>query len=101
MKTNLHLLPLGILLSLAGASFGQPVPPRITPTVSLQNWALDLGTNSSFVVTASGTPPLSFQWRLDGRDLAGKTQNTLALPNLQPADGGDYTVVVSNAAGAV
>ena len=25
MKTELHLLPLGILLSLAGASFGQPV----------------------------------------------------------------------------
>ena len=77
------------------------VPPRITPTVSLQNWALDLGTASSFVVAASGTPPLSFQWRLDGRDLAGKTQNTLALTNLQPADGGDYTVVVTNAAGAV
>jgi hypothetical protein len=101
MKTNLNLLALGILLSLAGASIGQPVPPRITPTVSLQNWALDLGTNSSFVVAASGTAPLLFQWRLDGRDLAGKTQNTLALSNLQPADGGDYTVVVSNAAGAV
>jgi poly(3-hydroxybutyrate) depolymerase len=101
MKTNLYLLMLGILLSLAGASFGQPVPPKITPTVSLQNWALDIGTNSSFVVEASGTAPLSFQWRLDGRDLAGKTKSTLALPNLQPADGGDYTVVVSNAAGTV
>jgi len=77
------------------------VPPRITPTVSVQNWALDLGTNSSFVVTASGTEPLSFQWRLDGRDLEGKTENTLTLTNLQPADGGDYTVVVTNAHGAV
>jgi hypothetical protein len=83
------------------AHFTVIVPPRITLTVSLQNWALDLGTAGSFVVTASGTPPLSFQWRLDGRDLTGKTQNTLALPNLQPADGGDYTVVVSNAAGRV
>src|SRR5688500_8216933 len=101
MKTNLNLLMLGIHLSLAGASFGQPVPPTITATVSRQNWALDPGTASSFVVAASGTPPLSFQWRLDGRDLAGKTQITLALPILQPADGGDYTVVVSNAAGTV
>ena len=61
------------------------VPPRITPTVSLQNWALDLGTASSFVVTVSGTAPLSFQWRLDGRDLAGKTQNT--LPHQPPTRG--------------
>jgi len=61
-------------------------PPRITPTLSLQNWALDLGTNSSFVVTASGTEPLSFQWRLDGRDLAGETQDTLTLTNLQQHD---------------
>lgn len=77
------------------------VPPRIMPTISLQNWALERGTDSSFVVTASGTEPLSFQWRLNGRNLAGETQDTLALTNLQPADGGDYTVVVTNAAGAV
>jgi predicted esterase len=77
------------------------VPPRITPTISLQNWALEVGTDSSFVVAASGTEPLSFQWRLNGRDITGETQNTLALTNLQPADGGDYTVVVTNAAGAV
>jgi hypothetical protein len=77
------------------------VPPRITPTISLQNWALETGTDSSFVVAASGTEPLSFQWRLDGRDLVGETQNTLTLANLQPEDGGDYTVVVTNVAGAV
>ena len=77
------------------------VPPRITPTISLQNWALETGTDSSFVVAASGTEPLSFQWRLNGRDLVGETQNTLTLANLQPADGGDYTVVVTNVAGAV
>jgi hypothetical protein len=49
------------------------VPPRITPTISLQNWALETGTDSSFVVAASGTEPLSFQWRLNGRDLVGET----------------------------
>jgi poly(3-hydroxybutyrate) depolymerase len=71
-------------------------PPRITPTVSLQNWALELGANSSFEVTASGAEPLSFQWRLNGRDLPGETRPTLSLTNLQPEDGGDYTVVVTN-----
>jgi predicted esterase len=77
------------------------VPPRIAPTISLQNWALETGTDSSFAVAASGTEPLSFQWRLDGRDLVGETQNTLTLANLQPEDGGDYTVVVTNVAGAL
>jgi poly(3-hydroxybutyrate) depolymerase len=76
------------------------VPPRITPTISLQNWALETGADSSFVVAAAGTEPLSFQWRLDGRDLVGETQNTLTLANLKPEDGGDYTVIVTNLAGA-
>ena len=77
------------------------VAPRITYTVSLQHQAVDIGRNASFTVTASGTAPLSYQWRLDGQDLSGQTSNKLSFSAVQPADEGDYTVVVTNVVGSV
>ena len=79
----------------------QPVLPKITPTASLQHQAADIGTRVLFAVTASGTAPLAYQWRLDGHELAGQTNRTLTFSAVQAADEGDYTVVVSNLAGAV
>jgi len=79
----------------------QPVPPKITPTPSLQHQAADIGTRASLAVTAIGTAPLAYQWRLDGHELAGQTNRTLTFSAVQPADEGDYTVVVTNLAGAV
>jgi predicted peptidase len=37
---------------------------------------------------------------VDGRDLPGQTNRTLALNAVQPVDEGDYTVMVTNVAGA-
>jgi predicted esterase len=79
----------------------QPVPPKITPTASLQHQAADIGTRASFAVTASGTAPLTYQWRREGHDLAGQTNRTLSFSAVQPADEGDYTVMVTNLAGVV
>jgi hypothetical protein len=75
-------------------------PPRINPTTSFQHRAVHTGSNASFTVSVSGLP-LSYQWRLDGCDLPGKTLTTLAITNAQPADEGDYTVVVTNVIGTV
>ncbi len=75
-------------------------PPEITPTSNLQHQAVHIDTPASFVVTASGTPPFSYQWRLDGHDLTGKTDSTLTFSAATPADEGDYTVVVTNEMGA-
>ena len=77
------------------------VPPRITPTVSLQHASVFAGAKASFSVNSSGTEPFSYQWRLDGRDLPGETTKTITLASAQPADEGDYTVVVANGAGSV
>ena len=76
-------------------------PPSITPTESLEHTPVFVGSPTSFTVTSSGTPPLSYQWRLDGRELLGQTNQTLTLASTQPADEGDYTVVVTNVAGSV
>jgi hypothetical protein len=52
-------------------------------------------------VSASGTPPLSYQWRKEGAAIPGATANTLALANVQSGDAGVYSVVVTNALGSV
>jgi hypothetical protein len=76
-------------------------PPRITPTTNLQHQAVHIGSSAAFAVTASGTAPLAYQWRLDGQELPGRTNSTLTFSAVQPADEGDYTVVVTNLLGAV
>lgn len=81
------------------------VPPRsfADPTITLQPQKRTVveGTNYTFTVTASGTMPLSYQWRLNGSELAGQTNFTLPLTNIQTTNAGNYQVVVTNIAGAV
>lgn len=58
------------------------------------------GTNIQFTVTASGTAPLRYQWRFNGAPLDDEDSAQLLLNNVQPAQAGSYTVVVSNNVGA-
>ena len=75
--------------------------PVIAYTASLQHNAVFVGTATSFAVTSFGDQPQFVQWRLDGQDLLRKTNKTLSFGAVQPADEGDYTVVITNASGAV
>ena len=75
------------------------MPPLITQ--SPQSQTVVSGTSVTWTVTATGSTPLSYQWKLNGFDLAGATNATLALSNVQPTDGGLYSVSVRNEAGAV
>jgi len=74
---------------------------RIPPTIL--NAPVDQvqppGATTTFKVLAGGTPPLTYQWRLNGNTLASATNNTLAVSVL-PANEGAYSVVVSNLFGA-
>ena len=54
------------------------------------------GTNLVFQVAAEGYPPLRYQWQHDGLDLAGATNSSLVLSNVQTPASGDYRLVVSN-----
>lgn len=60
-----------------------------------------IGTNVVFTVVATGTAPLTFQWRRDGTDIAGATASSLTLSNVQPGNAASYDVTVTNAAGSV
>ncbi len=54
----------------------------------------------SFSVVAVGTPPISYQWQFNGKDILGATNLLLVLANVQTNQSGPYTVVVSNPMGS-
>ena len=54
------------------------------------------GDDVTLTVVASGTPPLTYQWRRDGVDIAGATAASLTLNAITVDDGGSYDVVVTN-----
>ena len=55
-----------------------------------------------FVVHAKGSPPLTYQWWLNGNPLLNATNLRLVVTNAQPFHAGLYTATVSNAlSGAV
>ena len=53
-----------------------------------------------FAVTVSGSNPLTYQWKHGTTDIAGATSASLELTDLQTADEGEYTVVISNPYGS-
>jgi hypothetical protein len=55
----------------------------------------------TFSVGASGTAPLTYQWRFNAGDIAGAAQSSLVLSNVQMARAGGYSVVVGNSLGSV
>src|SRR5258706_11391825 len=59
------------------------------------------GTIANFSASANGTAPFSYQWQFNGANIGGATDTSLSLSNVQPADAGNYTVVVTNSAGSV
>jgi hypothetical protein len=73
------------------------IPPNILSAPADQE--LPLGTTATFNVFATGTSPLSYQWRLNGTNLPSATNNTLSVL-VQSGQFGAYSVVVSNLYGA-
>ena len=84
----------------AAGSAGKCALPAVI-AVEPQNETVALGGTATFSVVAGGTPPLSYQWRLNSKTyIPGATGNSLVLTDVQLAEAGAYSVVVSNAAGA-
>ena len=55
----------------------------------------------TFQVEAIGAAPLRYQWRQNGTNLPGSTNASLVISNAQPRHWGNYTVLITNALGAV
>lgn len=76
-------------------------PVALAPRITTQpgSVAAEEGGSIRLSVVASGTPPLRYQWQKAGVALLEQTNAVLTLGNLRTVDGGNYDVVVSNAAG--
>ena len=74
----------------------------LPPTITLQpaDQTVSVGQTATFTVSATGTPPLSYQWQLNGVDIAGATASSHTTPPAQLANNGfQYRCVVSNTFG--
>ena len=80
------------------------VPPAITQQPADQNAVA--GSNFVLFVTVTGDIPLYYQWYLNGTALAdngrisGSTSSNLTISNAQPADAGNYNIIITNWAGS-
>jgi Concanavalin A-like lectin/glucanases superfamily/Pro-kumamolisin, activation domain/Reelin subrepeat B/Immunoglobulin domain/HYR domain/Viral BACON domain len=65
-----------------------------------QGQTVAAGDPASLSVAAVGTPPLSYQWLLNGTNVNGATASSLAWADVQLSDAGTYSVLVSNNLGS-
>lgn len=75
--------------------------PVITEQPVAPPWELAPGTPLTLAVLAEGTEPLNYQWSRDRIAMPGATNATRVFDYLDPANTGDYRVLVSNQWGAV
>lgn len=66
-----------------------------------QDQAVVAGENVIFSVSASGFPPLTYQWLKDGTAIPGATNSILRLGKAPTVDASQYSVAVSNSLGSV
>ncbi|MGA2244785.1 MAG: LamG-like jellyroll fold domain-containing protein [Verrucomicrobiota bacterium] len=83
----------------AGSTGKCPEPPTIIQPPT--NQAAAAGSTALFSVTASGSSPLNYQWRLNGTNLPAATNNVLTLTNLALSEAGIYDVEITNFEGSV
>src|SRR5205823_14513517 len=63
--------------------------------------SVSLGATVTFSVGVSGTPPVMYQWRLNGADIPGAINRTITVANVTLANSGQrYRVFVKNALGS-
>jgi uncharacterized delta-60 repeat protein len=81
------------------AGYSVPTPPAIITQPISQ--AVLAGQDASFAVVATGSAPLSYQWRFNGGNISGATASSHWVASAQPANEGTYSVVVTNVGGSV
>ena len=84
----------------AALTVNLPIAPSIL--TQPQDQTVSPGANVNFSVVAGGSAPLSYQWYFNtNTPLANATDDTLTITNVQAADAGTYSVIVSNLAGGI
>ncbi len=97
-------LALAALAACGGGGGDSPAVPAVAPLITSQpaNATVTEGNTAQFSVAATGTAPLTYQWRRNGAVIAGATAAAFVTPVLTIADNAtQYSVVVANTAGSV
>jgi hypothetical protein len=70
----------------------------VPPNISTQPLSHDVsaGSTVAFSVAAEGIGTLGYRWYFNNHFIAGETNATLTLNNVQAADAGRYSVMVSH-----
>ena len=94
---------LGVLLACGGGGGGSaPAPTAPAITFHPANTTVTAPATAMFSVTATGTAPLSYQWKKGGVAISGATAASYTTPATTTADSGaSFTVTVTNSAGSV
>jgi Ig-like domain-containing protein/ASPM-SPD-2-Hydin domain-containing protein len=78
--------------------------PAVTISITTQpaGQTVTVGQTATFSVTASGTPPLNYQWRKNGAAINGATSASYITPATTISDSGSlFTVAISDSTGGV
>ena len=91
----------GSVTSTAAILTVNPAPTAPSITTQPANVAVTAPAAATFSVVATGTAPLSYQWRRNGVAIGGATSTSYVLdPTAVSDNGASFDVVVTNAAGS-
>src|SRR5204862_7333513 len=84
------------------SEFSPAIQVRTPPVIEVQPVSTNApdGSTVIFCANASGTPPIFYQWRLNGVNISGATNPCYTIPSASVDDGGTYTVIIGNELGA-
>jgi hypothetical protein len=93
-----------IWVTLRGTGIGQPTTSApVAPTISSQPTSAKItaGQTATFIIAATGTAPMTYQWKKNGAAISGATSPTYTTPGETTTDNNaQFTVAVSNSAGS-
>ena len=82
----------------AWVGFLDPVGITVQP---MGQTNVTIGQSVTLSVTATGAPPIQYQWLLNGSPIPGATNSSYGINAMSPTNGGIYTVSAANAIGNV
>ena len=94
--------PTAFRVELSGTA-NSTVPPGTPPSILAHptSRSTGIGDSASFTVSALGSQPLRYQWRLNGAPVPGATNSILIIASASAENIGTYFVTVSNDFGGV
>ncbi len=95
---------ISVALTGSGANAATQTTQAIMPSITTQptSQTIASGQTATFSVAASGTAPMSYQWRLNGSNISGATSSSYTTPSETTTNSGSqFSVAVSNSAGTV